>query len=63
MNHMLQLLLHTFLDLGEKYDGCHFALKNTFTPIKTINAKMARFPFSQRKIPQIPIGFCKKIKN
>ena len=32
MNHMLQLLLHTFLDLGEKYDGCHFALKNTFTP-------------------------------
>ena len=60
---MLQLKLHTLLDLGEKYDGCHLTLRNTFTPIKTINAKMARFPFSQRKISGIPNGFWKKIKN
>ena len=27
LNHMQQLLLQTFLDLSEKYDGCHFTLK------------------------------------
>ena len=27
LNHKQQLLLHTFLDLSEKYDGCHLILK------------------------------------
>ena len=27
LNHVQQLLLHTFLDLSEKYDGCHLTLK------------------------------------
>ena len=43
--------------------GVILPLKTLLPPIKTINAKMARFPFSQRKISGIPNGFWKKIKN